>query len=162
MAEIIRSESIDKLTDALGLQVSQGIPKQLGNQIIPVCEVNPFLLKTTNLMKVANSAVTGSTTLHTVKTGNIRTFATAINISFMYDAAADNVAVDVDFILVDGASASFRFPKLTLTATTKDVFITFPNPLELKKGSLVRVISNYTVGAGTRSATLIGYEEVQV
>lgn len=160
MATIHNSELIKELKDGGKIQqLRDRIPQELADKVVPVMEVNPKLLRRTNIVFGARRESSGGTTLMT--TDSVKeTFITGIAYSITKDVACDmatanNVGVS---IVQDGATRNIILASiLTLTAQDKSVFVEF-EPMKIDKGTTVVIISNaFAAGTCQRTATIFGY-----
>lgn len=158
MAKIYNSNLIKELIEGGKLQInSDFIPNQLAEKIVPVMEVNPALLRKTNLIKAAT--LTNNTTQTVWTTDTIKdTYITSVCLAFIKDATATTTDIRANLTPLNQAEISvIRIPSITLTAHSGEVSITFPHPILLEKGVAQRISSGTNVGNILISAVYFGY-----
>lgn len=155
MAQINNGELIKGLIDGAKINTSiEKVPNQLADKIVPVMEVNPDLLRKTNVL-VTNNNPTGATIYTTP--ANKKFYITFILLSANATVAGANV-LKLHFAQDGQTELIFTlvplFCTVAINAVNKNISLTFP-PILLKKSSLIRTSVDGTVG--TVQATIGGY-----
>lgn len=158
MARINNSDTIKQLIRAAQLQVGNDkVPVDLTPNVYPCVEVNPELMRRSNIVANASRSTTGTSTVYTAPTDK-DFYLVGIQFSFACDATADSTAYTVSVTGDEFSSTSLiRVVKLTTTADSKSVTWSFPAPIKLKQGQTITVNQTFTAGASTVSATIVGY-----
>lgn len=149
----------DELRKAGSIQISvDSVPTKIADTIVPVIECNPKLLRRTDFIKTGNLADATTTTITTTPTDK-DTFITNIVLSFIKDANATSTAVGVYATTDDGLSQYLIYlPCLTLTAQTQTISFELANPLKLKRGTGVSLVSATAVASISAKATIYGFQ----
>lgn len=159
MATIYNSELTKELINAAKIQTSRDIvPNQLAEKVIPVMEVNPKLLRRTNIMKASTKTTTGTQTVYTAPTDK-DFYLTDLQLAWSKDVANDGISA-FWVITIDGDSATTNILRLygqTLTANQIVETISFSNPIKIARGSTLSISHSFTVGASSIAGSLFGY-----
>lgn len=161
MATIHNTDLTKELKDGGKLQqLRDVIPSQLADKVVPVMEVNPKLLRRSNIVRSGGSITAGSATIYTTP-GDKDFYLTACSASFIKDAANDNATGRFNAIVatVEGIAQNLiSFAVLTLTAQQQTVTISFPTPIKIDKNTAISIAST-TIGAGSfaKYGNIVGY-----
>lgn len=160
MATVNNSQTLLELREAAQLQQGKdSTPQLLGDRIIPVMEVNPKLLRRSQIVRtVSRTASGGPSTMYTTPTMQ-DFFLTGLWLSFSKNAACDistgNVTITVTPFGESGKT--FTLPVLTLTEERQCLYWTFP-PLKLARNTTIALNSTtYAAGLLSVTAGCIGY-----
>lgn len=161
MANIYNSDLTKELVEGAKLQLSREYPpNQIADKVVPVMEVNPKLLRRTNLVRNFSSTTTaGSTTLVTAENSK-DIFITGISVHIVKDAVCDAATGNVSFTLnIDGAARTIiSLGLITLTAQQISREVIFENPIKIDRGSSITYSSTtFTAGVCLRSYQIYGY-----
>jgi len=156
MVEIQSKEVIDKISDELKIQPALNIPRNIGDKIELVYNVNAERI--VNFMSRASSASTGTTTIHTAHATK-DDYLTSIHYSFIADGTADNLNFVLTITPRGLGAITIRLNKATTTAFTKDAQIIIDPPILLERSSGITMGTTFTVGTATKEATAWGYQK---
>ncbi len=156
MVKIYNTSLFNELTEAGRIQTSvDKIPNEFAEKVIPVCEVNPKVLRTLNVVNGANSVATGNLTAFTTPTDKdfyLDYIALGSDKNVTCDVATGRVYVQVTNY-TGQASIICSLPVLTLTAESANIFICFPKSLRLQRNSTI-VVAGKTFTAGAMAVTV--------
>lgn len=166
MAKIYNTDCTKGLAQNAAIQQNiDKVPNELAEKIVPTFETNPELLRKATLIGIGYNAESGASTIMSTAANPItkRTFITAINMSYIKDAACDNATGHIGIIATLKGKKSqiiFGTSTLTLTAEQKDIGQVFNPPLELEPNTPVTFGPNvhYTVGNMAKLCTIYGYQ----
>jgi len=152
----------EEVRDVFKLQQNiDGIISNLGNQIIPVCDVNPKHARIANV--IASQVGTGgnAVTIYNVPSDK-EFYLTGALISIAKDAANDNATgrMSLNVYPYKGANNTelIRISVLTLTAQSQTVSRDFTIPIRLEPGSTITVgATTSTVGNISKCGCITGY-----
>jgi len=158
MSQIHNSELIKELQDAAKLQPSSDIiPNQLAEKVVPVMEVNPKMMRRSNVFKWGSKNVTGTSVLYAVPADK-DFYLTAITLSNSSSVLADNTSVYIQFTTTDGVTTNYWvMSKPALTAYTNMESLGLSFPLQIKSGTSILFGSSFTVGASVTEASIFGF-----
>jgi hypothetical protein len=152
MAYIDNSDLKKEINDAIrGNSVSNIAPSVVGQQVIPVFETNPKLLKEVTVYSLTSSSTGGNfVTTPAVSTGKFFYITHAL-FHILKDAVCDlstaNASTGINFTL-DGKSTYICRPAtITLTAQDSILEVDFVNPIKVDAGTTI---------SGIRGATSAG------
>jgi hypothetical protein len=139
-------------------QLRDVIPTQMADKIVPVMEVNPKLLRRINFVKRAASVnATGVNIIPATPTEK-DTFIVSASLAYIKDATATSLSSYIQAVLDDGSIIELLdLPQLTLTASSGEISVSFPNPIKLKKGSAITVQNNTANANISTQAIVYGY-----
>lgn len=160
---IINNEEVSKqiINDAK-LSVSEGVPNQLANQVVPVLISNPLRKA---IIANGTRAVTGAGQLYAVPNDGNDYYLTGLHVTLTFSAACNSVRtyirgdledtkqtnmVLMDFIYVDGVTAGAG------NQFTQN--IQFPNPIRLTPSSTIDIVNSFAAGAQTTNAIAVLYK----
>lgn len=160
MATIQNIDLFLALRDGAKLPNTEANPTRLADSVIPVLDVTPAFHRTINSVGVASSTSGDVTVLTSSSTR--KTFIVACSLGIAKDATADD-STGVLTLTSRGSMGSMRLlgiPKITLTALSQNISITFPQPIEINKSQTVSIggDSTNTVGILNKSATVAYFE----
>jgi hypothetical protein len=157
MAYIDNTQTKIEMNDAMrGNSVSNIAPTKIADTVQPVININPKDYRKTNLLKQTTKTNTGTSAIFT--TDAIKeTYITGVLLSWMSTVASDSTTAHVTCVQDGGIVYLQRLAKLTLTATTKDMFISFMNPVKVDKNTNVNLTLGFTVGAENAQTCVYGY-----
>jgi hypothetical protein len=153
MATIYNSDLSKELREGGKLQVTDRMPSELAEKVVPVMEVNPKLLRRVNLLKNANSG--GAFTLYAAPS-NKDTFITGLSLAF-HQIVTDTLTQVSISVTIDGAAIRlFLMPSTTLTINDQYAYLPFPTPIKVDRGTNISITVTGTVTQVW--ASLIGYQ----
>lgn len=161
MATIYNSDVKKAMIEGAYLKVgSDSVPEQLGNQVIPVMETNPALLRRVNYIIGATTTANGNQILVTLDTTK-DFYLTGYALSVLKDATSDATGSNNIWVTPDAMNAVGKLksiPLLTTTAQSYDINVQLTYPIKLKRGSQIyNDVSAFTVGNCVRSFNIMGY-----
>jgi len=157
MAQIYNSDLTKELVQGSKLQQARDIiPNQLADKVVPVMEVNPKLLRTTNLFKAGVLSDAVSATIFTASIDR-ETYIQDIWFSYKTDVNATATNFNVSAV-IDGATQNLVIiRKNNLTAEKDSGFLSFDSPIKIDKGSIVTVTSDTNVASFRFSVCFTGF-----
>jgi hypothetical protein len=158
MANIYNSDLINEIREGGKIQQNvDNIPNQLADKVVPVMEVNPKILRRINIIKAYTSAATGESTVYTTPTDK-DFYLVGYSLNSVKNAACDGTNVYMEGVLSTGEAITIDYwLSLTLTADKYNNSMSFSQPILLKRGSVIKVATNFGVGAQTKTALIYGY-----
>lgn len=158
MVNINNQELKRAFSDSTKTQLSEQ-PNQVNNNIVsPVVDVTPNNYKKIDLIKTASASASTNATIHTASTVK-DTYICAANLSFIKDASATATRIWIQTTIGGLTVYILETVTLTLTADSKAISISFPKPIKIDKGALVRVFADTYVANQRIGATIYGYED---
>lgn len=155
MVTINNSEINNELSRITRLQSSEGgIPNILGDTIIPVIPLDRPLTEV-----IGSDLSSVSTASSFVLPSDKDIYLTGIQASYMMNVTSDNASLNVTVVPFNQTTAQtiIRFARITLTASSESIYVSFNNPIRLKRGSSIIFNGSYTAGAGQKGITAYGY-----
>lgn len=140
---------------AKGQLGSNPLPEIVSNQIVPVIEVNPKIVKnaeTISQNELANNLTATIMASSLYPTRDI--YITGAQISAMCDVNATNTAIRLTCTINGSTKYLLTLSKLTTTAFNGAVSITFPHPIKIDRNSSVFLTSDTNVAAFRASAII--------
>jgi len=139
------------------LTLAEGFPAVLLPNVVPVMDMTPNFHRKAIIKSVARAA-TGSSTIYTLPTGK-RFVITGASLCAMADASCDATEFWIG-ITQNGVSSTriISFPRLSLTAYSETLSVSFPVPIEVDANSSMSLNMTFTVGSATARATIFGYD----
>lgn len=160
MAIIYNTDLSKELKEGAKLQQLRDIiPSQLADKVVPVMEVNPKLLRRTNLIKSNIRSTSGNHSIYTSPATGQDVFLETFTISMIKDVICDAATGSFNVnITVDGATIDvFRLPIITLTAQSSSIVLTLPHPVKIDRNSSVLMTGTFAAGVCVRSLSCTGY-----
>lgn len=135
----------------------QLIPQPSGEQIAKdISLVYPVHIKYSEISKRSVSGTSANATVYT--TPSDKTFyLTYIMLSVVKDAANDNILVYVAIPQYGYAIPTMTMQFNTTTATSKDMFITFPHPIKCDRNSAITLVGTFTAGTMSKHVVIGGF-----
>ena len=154
--KVYRSSILSRLRDLLGNQtLSDSVPMETGNNIMPVVEVGN---RTTEVIaNIAVGGTTGSTSIIYTTPVTKDFYLTSINVTYVKDVTEDSTNFYLDFYTESGIHY-INIPYLPLTAESRNFQITFTYPLKLARNTAIRFLNiTHTVGSIIKWGYIGGY-----
>ena len=126
------------------IQSSDSIPNQISNQIVPVIEVNPKILKNDLILCASVKSTTGAQTALTTSATK-DTYMTGFTWSIVKDATCDVATGSLSFTVIDENNVTItpaRIACLTLTAQNQTITYQFKNPVKLARSSIISIVND--------------------
>jgi len=157
MATIYNSDLSKEMQKGAGLQVSKDtVPNQLAEKVVPVMEVNPKLLRVSNVVANANAVNATAATVYTTPTTRDFYLCGAM-LSVIKDVTATSTASVINGT-VNGAAVNFMsIAGLTLTTQNLSNTMIFNPPIKLDRNTAVQVTNTTNVANVTARAHIFGY-----
>lgn len=150
------SELIREIQEATKIQTIGGLPRVISNQIVPVIEVNPRVVKPTLIFSVA-TATSGVATLISANPKQ-DVYIKGITLAIIKDAACDMASGRVNISCSqNGSKDLIALPVLTLTAQSMATAQTFNPPIKIDRNTAVNINGTYAAGVMWRTATINYY-----
>lgn len=157
MAEINNSELIDEVVKTSGIQTVQGIPRQLGNQIIPVLDVTSKNVKIAQEVHEENAKNASFATLFTTPTDK-DFYLTGCTLAVIKDATSTSTKSRLQIHPEEkGETNILSIAGLTLTAQSETISLNLRNPVKIKRGTNIRVYNATSVANINATATIVGF-----
>lgn len=158
MATIYNTALFQELKDGAKLQqLTDVVPSQLADKVVPVMEVNPKLVRVCDVIKRATTTTTGATTVYTIPAG-IDFYLNSIILSNSTNVVNDGVAATargtIEGVVVNLAEIGYQ----TLTARSDTITLSFPRPVKIDSGTTIQVTHTFTAGASVTSCLITGWQ----
>ena len=142
MATIYNSDLFKELASAGKIQVSvDNIPNQLAEKVVPVMEVNPKLLRRTEIIRHNDATNATSASIYTTP-ANADFYLTHLTISTMKDAGSTATFSAISCV-IDGITryaATLGF--ITLTASRDSLSINFSTPIKIDRNTSIGIVNS--------------------
>lgn len=162
MAEIVKNSVIQQIVDRTGLQIQNGVPKQLSNQVSPTLEINPVITSPViegiyNYHSIASSASDNIKTLDSGKDF----YLTSVSLGFAKDVVCD-ASTGYYYIRVTTMGSTkivASLPVITLTAESRNLTIDLgEHPIKCDKNTnITLVMMTHTAGVFVKTANVTGF-----
>jgi len=153
------SDLTQEIRDAAKLNVLQGIPSLLSENIVPVLEINPKNYRRCLLVKHADSVNVTSTTIHTCD--SIKdTFLVSASVSVIKDVTSTSLASAIGITPYGGPTTPriCRIAGISLTPQSATLSMSFNPPIRLAKGSAINLLNSTNVANVSSSGSIVAYE----
>lgn len=159
MATIYNTDLTRELLLAGRLQVSKDtIPTQIAEKVVPVVEVNPKLLRRSEVLGQLigrNTTTTGTAVVSANLNKDI--IITGIMVSSVQDAACDNAYIAV-LAYIGGAQRYLYLARpVALTAQAINQQIMFAIPIRIDRNTAVSFAKAFAAGTSTSDCVVMGY-----
>jgi hypothetical protein len=159
-AKIYNSDLTKELREAAKIMTSvDATPTEIAEKVVPVMEVNPKILRRSNIVLNTRMVNNTAATIYTVPTDRDFYLVSAM-LSFIKDATS--TATEVNLRLKDELGISQRimeFECLTLTAQADSMCITFPFPVKVPSGAPITINCTTNNANISVSGCIIGYTD---
>lgn len=158
MAQIYNSNLTKEVIDGAGIQIAHDkVPNQLAEKIVPVMEVNPNLLRKTEIY--ATGSAQNATSANIITLLPDRDFyMTGATISLIKDSTSTSILSRILVVINSlGTQQILPIPGLTLTAQTAQKEVFFNPPLKLERGQTITVTNSAAVANITTIGAIFGY-----
>lgn len=157
MATIYNSDLFKELASAAKIQVSvDNIPNQLAEKVVPVMEVNPKLLRRTEIIRHNDATNATSATIYTTPT-NQDFYLTHLTLSTMKDvnsaATFSAISCVIDGITRYAATLGF----ITLTASKDSLSLSFITPIKCDRNTTIGIVNSSAVANIITIGSIGGY-----
>lgn len=119
---------------------------------VAVIDISPYANVVRNILGTS----TGTGTLYTTPTDK-DFYLTSVQISVQANAACDSTFAVIRCTIEGIIRNVIGIAKLTLTATSEAVSITFTTPVKIDRGTAIQTNNTFTAGSQTISAQITGY-----
>ena len=157
MVQINNSQLSKELIDGAKIQTSfNQIPTQLSDKVVAVMEVNPKLLRRSDLhfTNVATNAT--SATIYTTPT-NADFYMTSANLSMIKDVTSTSLSSFINAFTNGTNKSVIKIASLTLTVQTAENSISIEPALKIDRGTVISVGNSTNVGNITSAGQFTGY-----
>lgn len=163
MGTVHNSDTVEQVIRAAGVQTATEMPpRTLSNQIVPVMEVNPRLVKSLNIIRSGSLSNATSATVHTCHSTK-ETYLWAAQLTSVKDVTATTAgqAMKVTPFGDNTARNILTISALTLTAESpSSASIALFKPIRLKAGSTITITATTATGNVNVNGNVI-LEEVE-
>lgn len=160
MATIYNTELFRELKEGAKLQqLNDVVPSQLADKVVPVMEVNPKLIRRTNILVNANKLTTGSATVYTTPTDK-EFVLLGVQSSIIKDVACDVATGQIRTVATSDEGIAVyptALAVIALTVQNQSIFVSFGNGIKLKKGTVISHGATFTAGVMSITTVIIGY-----
>ena len=161
MATIYNSQLTKELTQGAKIQVSRdSIPTQLADKVVPVMEVNPKLLRRSNIVKTGTANNATTTTVYTIPTTQ-DFYLTSATLSMIKDVTATSVESTLTATVEGVDTKLMSIVGITLTVQDDQMTLSFPIPIKIDRGTNIRVTNSTNVANCKAIACIHGYLDEQ-
>lgn len=155
------SQISEEIRDAFKLQQNvDGTISNVASQIIPVCEVNPKMMRRINVVVTSAKATTGPNTTYTTPSDK-DFFLIGYIYNLIKDAACDAASGQISNITAvqDGQTKTIgTIAGITLTAQNERMIVMLNYPMKLDRATTINNTGTYAAGVMQRTLTIFGYE----
>lgn len=155
--QIQNNDATQIIRDQAKLSITEGFPQKLLSNVQPVIDMTPRFHRTL-LSKNASRSTTGSSTIYTAPAKK-RVYICGAQISASADATSD--CTEFYIAVQQGGVAAVRIlslMKLTTTAFSDSLSVSFPFPIEIDEGTNITLNQSFTVGTNTCRCIAYIYE----
>lgn len=162
-AKIYNSDCTKDLAQNAGIQqMTDKVPDELAEKIVPTFETNPLLLRRNNILGIVErQATAASASVIFASPAGKKTFITGIEIYMIKDAACDKASGHFSLnAAVKGSAAQniLKVPVLTLTAQSETAILSLAFPLEIEPLTSITLNSfSFAAGNCINGAVVYGY-----
>lgn len=149
------SELIKEIQQATKTPTMLGVPRTIGNTIIPVIEVNPKVVKT-GAVKTGYRTTSGGVTMLTTPAAQ-DLYVTDVSFSIIKDAACDLATgpIQITGTINAGQVSLIEIAGITLTAQSNTQQVHFSHPIKMDRNTSISITNQtYTAGVMIRTCTL--------
>lgn len=149
---------IQLLQQVARIQSAEGLPRELGNVIVPTLELNPRIIDAIESIS-NNNSTSGTGTIIAAQAGR-KFVITGFTAGVVKDATCDTAdgAYTVTYTTGGISKSLFSLPLLTLTAQEQAVSGQFKNSIICDANTAISLSSNtFTAGKMRRHTTIYGY-----
>jgi hypothetical protein len=139
------------------LQITEGVPRLLAQNIQPVLEVNPKLLSRTKVLGLTIARNTSASGINIFVGTGKQAIITGIIFACVQDVTSDNVVSYINITIDGNTNTIVLNRKATTTADKVYVTIQFPIPIKIDLGSNVTFTHTFTAGSSTSDLIVFGY-----
>lgn len=157
--KIYNSNLTKEIIDVAKIQTStDGIPTEIADKVVPVIDVNPKHAKISNLVAGTVGSATANNIIQTVLSDR-DTYLTVLTLSYIKDVTSTSTYVALNLILdgTTGLVTILYLPCITLTAGNDSISITLRDPIKLKKGSSVQILTDSATANIKMTGTVVGF-----
>jgi hypothetical protein len=157
MAQIHNSDLSKELIKGGRLQVSRDIvPNQLAEKVVPVMEVNPRLLKTSQIVRGNTATNATSATIYTTPTDR-DFYLTGASIAVIKDVTSTSTESSIK-VTIDGSTQRLlSISGITLTAQSSANSINFQNPIKIDRNTTIIVTNTANTANINAWGNIVGY-----
>lgn len=160
MATIYNSDLSKELREGAKLQVTDRMPTELAEKVVPVMEVNPKLLRKCNVVKQnTNSTINSSVTVYSTPS-NQDFYLCGFTISFINDATSQATLGNIQCtpFEMNTVTKLGSMGNITGVAAAQTISQDFSRPILLKRStSITATIEGVAVGTSKTQVTIYGY-----
>lgn len=157
MATIYNSDLFKELKEGARIQqLTDPIPNQLQGNVIPVMEVNPKLLRRSNIIKNAGLTNGTTTTLYTTPLDK-DFYIVAASLSVIKDVTSTSTDTSLRITVDNVVVRPLVISGITLTAQSQAVSISFSSPIKVDRNTAITINHATNVANIRGDATIIGY-----
>jgi len=157
MGTIYNSDLQKEAKEAFRIQQNiDVIPSKFDEKIIPVCEVNPKLLRR---IKVVKNTATSNATTSTIYTTPVNQdfFISGLMLGVIKDGTSTSIVSTIT-TTIDGATTILAaIPSITLTAQSEMISISFPFPIKIDRNVTITCTNSTNVANVVSRAVIYGY-----
>lgn len=158
MANVNSSETLAQLREAAQLmQGKDATPSMLSNQVVPVIEVNPKLLRYAEIFKDNTAVNSASQTVYTTPNDGRDFYLTGFCVSLIKDATATSTKTYVTAYVNGELIVLGAIVGLTLTAQTGQLVVEFSRPVKIDRNKTIAVNNSTAVGNVSASIQIRGF-----
>lgn len=157
MGKINNSETIRELQIATRAQLGvDELTTNFRNEIIPVIEINPRLLKYANICKTGTATNATEATIYTTESSK-DFYLCSLQLSISKDATSTSVLSNIT-AFVDGVDQTLiHIRSITLTAQFAQIGISFPIPIKIDRSTAIKVRNSTNVANIVAAGSITGY-----
>lgn len=157
--KIYNSDLTKELREGAKIQIGvDGIPSEIAEKVVPTMEVNPKLLRNTNITISVIAVATGAQVVYTTPLDK-DFYLTNAEVSMIKDVTCDQATGSLVLNCTqDGATKNLvRIPIIALTAQNFAQSINLNCPMKIDRGTNLNYTASYTAGVMARVAGIKGF-----
>jgi hypothetical protein len=158
MATIYNSDLSKELRDGSKAQITDTLPSKLGNEVIPVMEVNPKMLRYCDLVKSVIATNTTSSTIVTLSSDkDFYLCGGALSVVKDVTSPSTTSAIAITNFGDSSATNFLAIVGLTLTIQENCTSIDLARPIRLARGSSITLTNASATANVSSRASIWGY-----
>jgi hypothetical protein len=129
-----------EIREVFKIQGAEGLPQSVGNQIVPVIDVNPTDRGINKVVDATNTSPSSTGTIYTTLTTK-KTFLMAAELSFCADAVNTSTEMAMSFYPKGKAISKIKIRKLSTVAAAQSIYCSFmPKGIELEPNTVIGAV----------------------
>lgn len=157
MALINNSDLTKELIEGAKINISdEAVPSQIAEKVVPVMEVNPKLLRTTNILSSYHATDSTSGTVYTTP-ANKDFYLTNVVLSLAKDVNATSVMSNVNVYVNEQIVNILAIMGTSVTAQYETTTLNLKLPLLIDRNTAINITNSTAIASISARATIFGY-----